>query len=252
MKFYKHALLVISSLSLLTLSNATTAGMVNAEFDSFGDLPRATFGGDGISNDAVAFSSFTASNGDVLTLGLSATRRFQNSALGNNGAGRFFAEAGANDGVPGQPGTRATWNFSIFAEIADVNGIVGAGTETLESLDVRLFYDLDAAFGTDESDLGFIEISVFDALKGGTGSLFEESQNSTFEYLGQDNLGFNTAPTMTSFNPNEGGEYSFLLSSNLGRVAINVEVAEVSAPANAAIFLIGIVGLGALRLRKTK
>jgi hypothetical protein len=253
MKFSKKILLTVSSIGLLAMSSVASAGPVAPEYTEFGLFERATFGGDGIPNDPVAYSDFILDNGDVLTLGLSATNRFQNPVLGNDGAGTFFAEGGMNNGIPGEPGPESTWNFSFFAEIRDTDGnaiTMPDPNSTFSALGLKLYYDLDAAFGTDKSDLGTIDIGVFDALTGGNGTLFQTSQNASFAYLSVDNAGFNEAPTFTSFNPNAGGEYSFALGFDGGQVAINVEVSEVSAPASALILLIGMAGLGALRLRK--
>src|SRR5215469_8414331 len=83
---------------------------------SFGTLSGATFGGTGIPNNAVEITTVnTTPNGngasDTITLGLTATPRYQNPALGNNLAGTFSATAGANDGLGNPPhSVGPTWN----------------------------------------------------------------------------------------------------------------------------------------------
>src|SRR5581483_6837101 len=126
-------------LSIFVFSLATftaTATPVAVSFTTFGTLSGATFGGSGIPNNAVAITT-VLDNGNTITLGLTATQRYANPALTNNGAGVFLAQPGG-DGVDGQP-SYALWNFDFY-----VNSTGG-------SYKFDLLYDFDPATGTDQS-----------------------------------------------------------------------------------------------------
>src|SRR3954462_8248317 len=84
------------------------AAPITPTFTSFGTLATATFGGTGIPNTAVAVTT-VVDQGNTITLGLTATPRFDDPAVGNNGAGTFTAQPGS-DAAHGQPGY-ALWNF---------------------------------------------------------------------------------------------------------------------------------------------
>ena len=233
------------------------AAPITPTFDSFGALPQATFGGSGIPNDAVSITRFTMANGDEVTLGLSATPRFSNPALSNDGAGTFTAGAGANDGIPGNAGTAATWNFSMFASIEPGTGQTTA-TTTFAEIGLSLYYDFDPAAGTDDAEMGFIDLAAFEQLVepsalDGPG-LFEESQNATFGYLAVDNLFFNFAPDFATFDPNAPGEYSFAMRAFdrdfAYEASMNVNVvgtSPVPLPASAFLLLGALGGLGLMR-----
>src|SRR4051812_27858749 len=68
-----------------------------------GALPAANFGGSGIPNTSVMQRQY-----DGVTLGLTASARFSNPTVTDNGAGTYFATTG-NDG-----GGLARWNFDYF------------------------------------------------------------------------------------------------------------------------------------------
>lgn len=230
------------SAAISGLSAAAQAAPVTPTFTDFGLLPGATFGGSGIPNDRVAISTFSTSDGSSLTLGLAATERYSNQPVTDDGAGTYTALTGANNGTPGDGGTAAVWNFSFFAELTP--GRFGT-TDTLASLGVQLLYDLDPGQGTDRSDLGVINLG----LASGGSLLVEDSQNATFAFLASGIPGFVTPPTFSSFDPNVTGEYSFVLASNLGDVAINVGV--VPLPAGALLLISALGGFGLVRRRKT-
>jgi hypothetical protein len=212
----------VVGLFALVVASAASAGSVT----TFGTLAGATFGGSGIPNDNVAITTITVGS-DVLTLGLTATGRYDNPQLGDNNAGTFYAK-------PGVVGGLATWNFDFYADIK------GAGSYTF-----KLLYDFDPAAGTLEASLGVITFP-------GTGSTFvaQDSWNLAMPFLGHTVSGL-TAP-LGSFNPNANGEYTFLLQAYdstgttlLGQSAILVNVPD----GGATLTLLGcaLVGLGALR-----
>ena len=87
----------------------------------------------------------------------------------------------------------------------------------------------------------------------------EGSQNASFGFLASDLAGLITAPTFTAFDPLASGEYSFALVASqpvagalpeeLGRAAINVEVAAVPEPATLGLIGAGFAGAFAARRR---
>ncbi len=80
-------------------------------YTSFGPQPADTFGGSGIPNNAVARTDILLLGGGVITLDLTATPRYANPALTNDGAGTFVALPGG-DVLDGKP-TYAVWNFGF-------------------------------------------------------------------------------------------------------------------------------------------
>lgn len=217
-------------------------------FDSFGALPEFTIG-DGIPNDAFAIS--TASfGGTEITIGMSATERFSNPEVDDDGAGTYFAGAGFNDGTPGSTSglLGATWNFNIFI------GLVGGG-RTTSDFDITLTYDFDPAVGN--GDLGSVDISLGTLLELGFGlPEIQASENLLFDTLATDLPPVIDAPGVP-FDPNAPGTYEFTLTvaefgggPTLASVAIDV-VVEAPEPATLALFGIGLAGMGFLRRRKS-
>src|SRR6056297_2251906 len=256
MKIFKLAGTVpaLALMGLLAMPTGADAAPVTPNFQTFGDLnvpaqADVTFGGDGIPTDPSAFTNLQGNNGDTLTLGITAHQRFANPPLGNDGAGTFTAQAGANDGTPGNPGTQSTWNFAWFAEL-----VPGAGsTSTLSDYEVTLFYDLDPGVGTDRNDLGTWDIGeTATADPDISETLFQSSQNATFGFLATDFPGFSSAPSFTAFDPFAAGEYSFALRSTLGEVAINVNVNPIPLPAAGWLLLTAVGGLGLAARRRRK
>jgi len=262
MKIFKLAGTVpaLALMGLLAMPTGADAAPVTPNFQTFGDLnvpaqADVTFGGDGIPTDPSAFTNLQGNNGDTLTLGITAHQRFANPPLGNDGAGTFTAQAGANDGTPGNPGTQSTWNFAWFAEL-----VPGAGsTSTLSDYEVTLFYDLDPGVSTDKSNLGKWDLGTTlansEELFGFQlpETLFQTSQNATFGFLATDDATVGvTAPSFTAFDPFAVGEYSFALGSTLGEVAINVNVNPIPLPAAGWLLLTAFGGLGLAARRRRK
>ena len=189
---------------------------------SFGSLSVATFNGSGIPNDAV--QQWTDG---TLTLGLTATQRYTNPPLTNNGAGTFFADAGG-DILEGKPGY-AKWNFDFY-----VAGVTNGVT-------TKLFFDNNPAVGND--------VSTFIPFLSATG---QDSWNLGMAFLGG-----------AGFNPGADGEYGFALVAynvdgiELGRSAIRVDVGNVSSSVpdgGSSVLMLGSVlaVLGLLRRRFVK
>jgi hypothetical protein len=241
-----HASRTLRVLLILALSAGIAhAGSIDPTYDTFGTLSGATFGGTGIPNDAVAITSITDGSA-TLTLGLTAHGRHDNPAVGNDGAGTFFAQPGSNvkGGLLG-----ALWNFAFYIDL---------GSNDFADYGVQLLYDFGPAADTDESDLGVLDFNALIATSfdPGTISKVEGSENLLFGYLANGSLPFITVPTPSSFSPYASGEYSFALvatdlaGNELGRAAINVNVAPLPSAAAAGLALLGTLAI--LRRRRRK
>mgnify|MGYP003111619153 CR=1 FL=1 len=237
------AAVVLAGLCVLLSAGVGNAGVLNPEFDDFGSLPAATFGGSGIPNNAVAITTISNS-GKTITLGLTATQRYSNPPVTNNGAGVFSAELGEDSSNAGY----ARWNFNYY-----INVTPGAAGDYR----YRLFYDMDPGVGTSDDELGVINIPSLSALQ------YQNSLNLGFGYLSTGTGIFGVSePTYNSFNPNASGQYTFSLvayekvggfgyGEELGRSTIIVNT--VPEPATLAMFsLLAIGAAGAYRRRKSR
>lgn len=213
-------------------------------FDTFGPLPSATFGGSGIPNDAMAITEVSLASGATLTLGLTATQRFSNPAVTNDGAGTFFATTGLNDGLVGSPTLGATWNLSFYAGLSSGTFADNPG------LTVGLAYDTDPTAGV---DFGFLDLTILLAAFGDPAStdVIEGSQNLTFDFL-------NIGPVVpggslpgSPFNPLAAGIYEMSLVTadpfGVASNTIDVIVSSVPLPGALAIFGSGLILLGLRR-----
>lgn len=226
-----------------------SAASADPVFDTFGPLPQATFGGQGIPNTEVAASTQIVDGVNTLTIAMSATQRFSNPALGNDGAGTYFATPGSNFGGNGESSTEgALWNFNFYMSID------GPNSPALADYQIDLFYDFDPGADTPLNELGRGDVTnviLTDPNVPATTPLLEGSQNLLFNFLALDIPGLQDSPQFAGFDPNALGEYSFALQVSradglfLDSVAIDVVV---PAPASAALLVAG--GLMTARRRR--
>jgi hypothetical protein len=197
--------------TLLALALAATSVAASAsltpQFDTFGPLPGATFGGSGIPNDAVAITTVGG-----VTLGLTATARFFEPTVTNNGAGRFFALPGAYAGTAGTTDL-ARWNFNWFI----------GGNTTAYTYEISI--DIDPSANEDFKTFNPLLIGL------------QSSQNISFGYL---ETGFGYL-----FNPNASGEYSFKLSAIQAGQVVGTSSIVVQVPEPASLALTGVALLAA-------
>jgi len=234
-------------LAAAIFSVVPSAVIASPLYDSFGPLDQATFGGTGIPNDEVAISSQFSNGDSLITIAMSATQRYDNPALTNDGAGTYFAGAGSNTPT-GTTTEGALWNFNYYIKI-------DSPTETLADYDITLFYDFDPAFDNGPAGLGTINMT--NAILGGpapaTTTLVEDSQNLMFGFLASDIAGLLVAPTYAAFDPNALGEYNFGISvgqSGWGVENVRMDVQVVPVPAAVWLFGSGLLGLVGVARRK--
>ena len=230
----KRVAVTAIALALPGLASAFTV------YDDVGPFEDATWGGSGIPNDAVASSKQFIHGGDVLRIALSATPRYSNPAVGNNGAGIYEAQAGSNCGVtsgtcPGSGSIGALWNFNYFVDIA--------GGNVLADYQIDLYYDLNpagpTAFG-DLSGLGKWDLTaslLADPATAGN-TLTEDSQNLNFGFLAT-GTPFIDAPGGV-FNADANGNYQFALVVSRNGFPIDSAAIEVNVvPIPAAVWMFG-------------
>jgi len=238
----KRATLVAAALVLPGASFAVPL------YDTFGPLDQATFGGTGIPNQEVAVSTQFEDGDTIITLGLSATQRFSNPALTNDGAGTYFATTGSNFGGNGESTNEgALWNFNYYIDIDSPD-------RTIADYDITLFYDFDPTF--DNGPVGLGTINVTNGVLGSTDPLSsreEGSQNLLFGFLASDIPGLIDAPDYPAFDPNALGEYNFAIQ--VARAGWSVEQVRMDVqvvPIPAAVWLFGSALLGLLGVRRRK
>jgi hypothetical protein len=233
-------------------------------YDTFGPLPEATFGGQGIPNDEVAVSDQVVNGNTTLTIAMSATQRYSNPPLTNDGAGTYFATTGSNFGGANESTTEgALWNFNFYVDVAGTDGL------ELTDFQIDMYYDFDPAFDNGPTGLGVIDVTAL--LNCGIPCLgvapptntLEDSQNLLFSFLDTPfsyDFGGSTGvvpiitpPTYPSFDPDALGEYNFAIQVtrsgwNIDTVAMDVQVVPV--PAAVWLFASGFLGLVGISRRK--
>lgn len=246
MKLY---LMTVRALALVLALFAFTANSATAQVvgpvtpvGSFGAQPLLNWGGSGIDNSFVISNTLTNPRGDV-QLALSATQRYSNPAVTNNGAGTFFAQAGVDNNPPSPTNPYAMWNFDF--------AITGAGSS---GWSYRLWYDFNPA-ANNFGDYGYINIAPVPT---------QNSWNLGMDFLSlpiPSGLGGIVFPPSTVFDPTVGGEYGFALIAydqglnEVGRTAMLVDTRGapsdvVPEPATMTLLATGLAGMAATRRKK--
>lgn len=251
--FYQHVAGEEVSLKLFHFLRLSVLGLffsvLSAGFVSAGPLvlncpggmsdqsgnPAITFGGAGIPKDAVCIGSFDGN----LTLALTATPRFANPSLTNNGVDTYYAQTG-DDSAQGQP-NYGPWNFNFYAYNASQT----------DDYWIDLMWDTDPSFGTDTSLFGFGRSLLV------AGSTVQNSWNLGMGFIDTGVVVPGYSPSAVLFSPYANGQYSFSLRGykgsileDVGGVAMNVEA--VPEPASMMLLGTGLVGLAAKVRRRKK
>ncbi len=241
---------VLFSSAILILSLlAPKVALAVTIYDDFGAFPDATWGGSGISNDAVATSKQIVDGNVTITLAMSATQRFSNPAVGNNGAGIYYAGTGSNFGGNNESTTEgALWNFNYYIRVEGTNG----ATPVLTDYQFDLFYDFDPASNTPMGSLGEWDLTASVDATDSSLTIAEDSQNLMFNFLEDGVQDFVTAPGGT-FDPNAIGNYQFAIQVSGGGFnleTVAMEVQTVPIPAAVWLFGSGLLGLVGIARRK--
>ncbi|GAB4110059.1 MAG: hypothetical protein Kow00105_18780 [Phycisphaeraceae bacterium] len=238
---------IASLLSVLTATAISATATATPIYDTFGPLDDATFGGQGIPNDEVAVSSQIVDGNVTLIVAMSATQRYSNPPLTNDGAGTYFATPGSNFGGNNESAFEgALWNFNYYMKVVGSNG----ATPKLTDYQIDLYYDFDTGFDTPVGSLG--RINVTNALLGQdpNATLVEDSQNLMFNFLTQPVPGV-VFPPAGSFDPNALGEYNFAITVSGGGLGIETVAMDVQViPEPGSIALMSLGGLLILKRRQ--
>ncbi len=230
---------------VLALALSTPFGVgATPLYDYFGPLDEATFGGTGIPNDEVAVASQFEDGNVEITVAMSATQRYSNPPLTNDGAGTYFAGPGSNFGGSGESSLEgALWNFNFFIRVEGT----GVATPQLSDYQFDLYYDFDTGLDTGKASLGVIDLTAgVLASPDPNATLAEGSENLLFGYLTTGFPGLVTPPPSSSFDADALGEYNFGIEvsrDGWSVEAVRMDVQVVPEPATAFLLASGLAGL---------
>jgi hypothetical protein len=221
---------------------------ITPAFTTYGSLPVGTnFGGSGIPIDETAITDYTKPGVALSTikLGLKAHARFSNPTPTDNNAGTYFVQTGVDTNAPSPANPYARWNVGVYV----------SGNTNL--YDFKFVYDFNPAAANDISTHGQLTPFVVSG-NPGTGGLYQASFNMGFDFLTGAFPGFNAPPpgaTLTTFNPNALGQYTFALvafnkgtTNEVARSAILVTA--VPEASTYAMLLAGLAAVGFVAKRR--
>lgn len=250
--------LTLSVLAFGLIQAPASAGLV-PEFDQFGTLSQATFGGSGIPKNAVAYSTINHDTDVTITLGLTATQRYQSPPLTNNSAGVFTAQPGQS---VGGSTVGAAWNFNYYINIS--------GASSNEGYTFKLDYDFDPQVGVENMGtitFGRASERILFVTNTYTSLTWQGSENLDFSFLRTGlNFGGSTAgrisvtPPASPFDPfdyNAEGSYGFRLTAffNGNQIGDSVSIlvnvgdvgpGDVSPVPEPSTLVAGVLGVGLL------
>ena len=170
---------------------AQVVGPVTSYGTAFGAQPTFCFGSTTCSIPNNAVMSNNSLNGVIF--GLTATQRYNNPALTNNGAGTFYTLSGTDLNAPSPTDPYGIWNFGMA--ITGVNASLYSW---------RVYYDFDPTVGN-FGNYGFINLAPIP---------FQDSWNLGMNFLAPPSLIPGVIfPPPGSYDPNANGEYGFKVAA---------------------------------------